>query len=275
MTNKILSYTLLLLLTAMLGSCEKDLPLYDEQVSRINFYYPNVTTETMDSTLTRTAYSFVFDTEDVKADTVWLEVETMGFVADHDRAVKLVQVDTTANNAVPGKHYVAFDDPALSAYYQVPAGKARAQLPVVLLRDVSLKDTSVVLKIRLAANDEFQPGYPAYQTRVITFSDRLSEPSAWSKPRYYDPNYPEWGTYTLSNYFGAYGPVKHRFLIETTGKKWDNDYIEELINGDSNYLTYLIQELQKDLDALNEKRKAQGLDVLKEADGTPVVIQQQ
>lgn len=30
MTNKILSYTLLLLLTAMLGSCEKDLPLYDE-----------------------------------------------------------------------------------------------------------------------------------------------------------------------------------------------------------------------------------------------------
>lgn len=275
MTNKILSYTLLLLLTAMLGSCEKDLPLYDEQVSRINFYYPNVTTETMDSTLTRTAYSFVFDAEDVKADTVWLEVETMGFVADHDRAVKLVQVDTTANNAVPGKHYVAFDDPSLAAYYQIPAGMARAKLPVVLLRDASLKDTSVVLKIQLAANENFQPGYPVYQTRVITFSDRLSEPSAWSKPRYYDPNYPEWGTYTLSVYFGAYGPVKHRFLIETTGKKWDNDYLEELINGDSNYLNYLIDELQKTLDTLNAKRQAQGLDVLKEADGTPVVIKQQ
>lgn len=258
----------------LFGSCEKDLPMYSDPVSRINFYYDKATTETLDSNMTKTAYSFVFDGDNVKRDTLWLEVETMGYLSEEDRPVTLEQVDTTANMAVPGKHYVAFDDASLAAYYKIPAGQARAKLPVVLLRDASLKDTSVVLKVRLVPNDYFQSGYPVYQTRVITFTDRLSEPSAWNTPRYWNPKYPSWGTYTLSTYIGAYGPVKHRFLIDTTGKKWDDDYINSLLDGDSYYLNYLIQELQKALDKLNAERKAQGLDVLREADGTKVVIKQ-
>ena len=76
----------------------------------------------------------------------------------------------------------------------------------------------------------------------------------------------------LSDYFGVYGVVKHQFLIEQTGKKWDDEYIESLIKGDSNYLKYLVRKMSARLSEVNAERTAKGLDVLKEADGTIVEI---
>lgn len=267
-------HILMLVVVAVLtAACEKDLPVYDDPTCRINFYYPTCTsTEKFDSTLTRTPYSFVYAGAAVTTDTIWVEVETMGFTSDKDRPVSLEQLDTTACMAVPGKHYVAFDDPSMASYYVIPAGKARATLPIVVLRDASLKDTSVVLKFTFRENEYFHHGYPVFQTRVITITDRLSEPSAWNKQYYYDPSHPSWGTYSFANYFGAYGPVKHQFLIDQNGKAWDDDYITSLMEGDSNYLNYLMQEMQKALAKLNAERQAQGLDVLREADGTEVTI---
>lgn len=264
---------MLVVVSVLTAACEKDLPLYDDPTCRINFYYPTCTsTEMFDSTLTRTPYSFVYAGATVTTDTIWVEVETMGFTSDKDRPVSLEQLDTTACMAVPGKHYVAFDDPSMASYYVIPAGKARATLPIVVLRDASLKDTSVVLKFTFRENEYFHHGYPVFQTRVITITDRLSEPSAWNKQYYYDTSHPSWGTYSFADYFGAYGPVKHQFLIDQNGKAWDDDYITSLMEGDSNYLNYLMQEMQKALAKLNAERQAQGLDVLREADGTEVTI---
>lgn len=270
-TINILMLAATVLLT--LASCEKDLPLYDDTTCRLNFYYNSgVTTENFDSTLTRTPFSFVYAGEGVTRDTVWVEVETMGFTADNDRPVALEQLDTTANMAIPGKHYVAFDDPSLAPYYVIPAGKARTKLPVVLLRDASLQDTSVVLKFTFRENEYFKHGYPVFQTRVITITDRLSEPAAWYKPYYFYPGYPEYGSWCFADLFGDYGRVKHQFLIDQNGKAWDDDYIASLMEGDNNYLNYLLQEMQKALARVNAERQALGLDVLREADGTEVVI---
>lgn len=253
------------------SSCEKDLEVYSDPTCRLNFYYSNISsTANMQESLSKATYSFVYSGETVTRDTLWYEVESMGFLSDKDRPISLEQVDTAATMAVPGKHYVAFDDPSLASLYVMPAGKARTRIPVVLLRDASLKDESVVLKFRIKPNEYFQSGYDVFQTRTLTFSDRMSEPANWTKQY----PYPGFSGYyiTVADYFGTYGQQKHLFLIEHTGKQWDDDYIEQLMTGDLSYVTYLCQKMQQELDELNAERAAQGLDALAEEDGTPVVI---
>ena len=249
-----------------LASCEKELQVYDEPTCRLNFYYDISSTSKFKSSLARTTYSFVYGADDVERDTLWFEMETMGFVSDHDRAVSLVQEDSVGvSNAVAGKQYVAFDDPAVAKYYVVPAGKARFKIPVILLRDASLKKDNVVLKFAIHANSEFQNGYPVYQTRVIQFTDQLSEPSKWMV------GYGSYST-SLSDYFGTYGVVKHKFLIEQTGEKWDDDYIEKIMTGDRNYVYYILRKMAKRLNEVNAERASRGEGPLTEEDGTVVEI---
>ena len=98
-----------------------------------------------------------------------------------------------------------------------------------------------------------------------TFFKTCSEPSYWNY-NYGDEDY-AWGFW---NYFGTYGIVKHQFLIEQNGEKWDDDYIKSLMDGDSAYLTFLAQKMAQRLEEVNAERAAQGEGPLCEADGTPV-----
>ena len=66
--------------------------------------------------------------------------------------------------------------------------------------------------------------------------------------------------------------MKHQFLIDESGEKWDDDYIDSLMTGDSLYLRYIMSKMSRRLSAINAERQAKGLDVLKEADGTVVEI---
>lgn len=269
--NKICACVIMSLITmSFLSSCEKDLEVYDTKTCWLNFYFDVDNSEDMyaaDSLKIKTSYSFVYAGEGTTQDTVWVEVETMGFLSGQDRPFELEQVDTTANMAVPGKHYVAFTDPSMAKYYVIPANKARTRVPVVVLNDESLKDTSVYLKIKVKENEYFKRGYNGFATRVIEITDRLAEPANWTKP------YPgTWFDSYFYYYFGYYGRVKHQFMIDHTGQKWDDAYIDQLMKGDLTYLSYLVQKLQSELDAYNAERKAQGLDVLKEADGTEVYM---
>ena len=255
-------------------SCERELEVYSEPTCRLNFIYENVETRAQfDEKFATTSYSFVYGPSNLTNDTLWFEVETMGFVSDKDRAVSLVQVSTGENDAVPGKHYVAFNDPSLASKYVIPAGKARAKLPIVLLRDASLLTETVTLRFSIQDNDYFVQGYPEFQTRTLVFTDQLAEPSKWTAPlsmAYVYGGRTYYYTTYFYYYFGNYGVVKHRFLIEKTGKAWDDDYIEELMGGDSNYIDYIQKKVTKLLEEENAHRQAQGLDVLKEADGTVV-----
>ncbi len=260
--NMALTGLFLLTVTA----CEKDLELFNDPICRLNFYYQEIdNTADFKPQYANSSYSFIYKGSDLKRDTVWVIVESMGKLADQDRPITLEQLDTTAIIAQPGVHYVAFDDPSLAKYYVMPADKARTRLPIVILRDASLKQETVVLKYRIKANEFFSNGYDVLQTRSLSITDMLAEPAYWNK------GYPMYGSYySLRNFIGNYGVVKHQFMIDTTGKAWDDDFIEQLITGDSNYLNYIIQKLISELAKTNEEREAQGLDVLKEADGTVV-----
>ena len=49
----------------------------------------------------------------------------------------------------------------------------------------------------------------AKQWRKLYLSDVLLRPTRWS-----------------DGYFGTYSKVKHRFMMEQTGLKWDDEYLE-------------------------------------------------
>lgn len=275
--QKMSSFSCLLLLATCLlslSSCEKDLEVYNTETCRLNFYYDLNSRAGFNESLARTTYSFIYGSSDRERDTLWFDVQTMGFTSDHERPVTLQQLPSDGVQAVPGKHYVAFDDPSVSHLYVIPANRATTKLPVIILRDPSLKNEAVTLKFGFKENEYFQLGFEEFSTRLIEMTDMLSEPSAWNAA-YPIPGleryFPQYALH-CSDYFGEYGVVKHQFLIEQTGKKWDDEYIESLIKGDSNYLKYLVRKMSKRLDEVNAERVAKGLDVLKEADGTIVEI---
>ena len=258
----------MLMLTGM-TSCEKDLEMYSDATCRLNFYYDITDMSDFKPEMARGTYSFVYGDADTDNDTVWYEIETMGFTSGKDRCISIEQIQEEGmTNAVPGKHYVPFNDPSLADKYLIPAGKARTRVPIVMLRDASLKEEMVALRFRIKANEFFEIGYEPYAERVLYFTDMLAEPSKWTY------GYPYRGSYTISlaDYFGTYGVVKHRFLIEETGEKWDDEYIDKLMTGDSEYLMYMTQKMTRRLEAVNAERATQGLPPLAEADGTPVVI---
>jgi hypothetical protein len=264
MKNKFLKYFALAAVIAVMSACERDLEKYNAG-SGLNFYYQN-------SSDTLVTYSFVYGSTVATSDTVWLKVQTMGFLSDEDREINVEQIATGISDAVAGTHYLSFDDASLKSYYIMPAGKSLDSIPVVLLRDASLKDTSVNLLIKIKTNSEFTLVNSDKNTVQVVFTDKLSKPSCWA--------------YYAEGYFGTYGPVKHQWLIEQTGEKWDDDYLYNVLgftssmdwsdgtnaHYDSGYCSYLSTALTKKLDAYNAARTAAGLDVLKEADGTVVSL---
>ncbi len=100
---------------------------------------------------TEMTYTFVYEAPAVVRDTVYIPVNTIGGITDKDRPVKLEQIteytytyvrdpvtnqitDTIATErpfkAVPGKHYVAFDDPSIASLMVIKANQPLRQLTV-------------------------------------------------------------------------------------------------------------------------------------------------
>jgi hypothetical protein len=264
MKNKFLEYLVFAVIAAALSACEKNVEVYHAG-NGLNFYYTNVSD-------TLISYSFVYGPSTTTEDTVWLKVETIGPISDRDCDIDIEQVVTGTNDAVSGIHYVAFNDASLKSYYVMPAGKSLDSIPVILKRDASLKSNPVNLLIRIKVNDYFKLINPDRNTVKIISSDKLSKPENWA--------------YYCTTYFGAYGFVKHQWLIDQTGNKWDDDYLSNVLgfnnsdsssdgtnsNYDFGYCTYLSKAYTIKLEAYNANRIAQGLDVLKEADGTIVAF---
>ena len=59
-------------------------------------------------------------------------------------------------------------------------------------------------------------------------------------------------------------------MIEWTDEKWDDEYIKELMEGDSAYVDYLAGWFARKLEEENAKRIAENKEPYKEEDGTPV-----
>lgn len=251
--NQIWIYSVLFLLVC---SCEKDLKPYDSTDNWLNFAFYNnsnnlVTSVEVTDEMKQSTYSFVTASvaagEELQTGVVEFEVFTMGFLSDKDRPVKLKQILTGTNDALPGVHYVAFDEQEFMDKCYVPANQNKAVIPIILLRDASLKNGDVTLKFAIVENECFTPGYAEMVERTLYISDLLSQPGNWPTAN-----------------VGNYGPLKHQLLMEWTGNAWDEAYIADLLAGDKGYLTYLTRWLKEKLEEENAKRLEQGLDVYKE-----------
>lgn len=234
-------------------SCKNDKFIYDYPNDKVYFAY------TGDSV---TRASFIAQPAEVVRDTVYIRVNTMGFVANYDREVKIVQADTILVGKIvaePGVHYVAFNSPEMKGKIVVPAGKAKADIPIILLRDKSLLNSECLLYVKIVDNENFKLGFPTAQYNRVIFSEMLSMPKKW--------NY-------LEYHFGVYGQVKHKFLIDNSEYLWDDDYIDVLI-ADYTYMTLMSNKMKAKLVEENARLKELYPDdpykqVLRESDGTEV-----
>ena len=94
--------------------------------------------------------------------------------------------------------------------------------------DTGLRKNARKLVLRLLPSDDFQTGEVNKLVKNITISDKLERPTRWKDNSYY---------YKL--YLGNWSEVKHRFMIDITGQKWDNDFLVYIID---NYDTYSLRD---------------------------------
>jgi hypothetical protein len=196
-------------------------------------------------------YNFVEKKSDRLRDTVRVRVRTAGFLSDRDREVQLVQInhgDSLA--AVAGKHYIGFDDPEMAGRLLIPAGSIQADLPVVLLRDASLRSREMRIEIELRENGHFKIVMPDLSRFVIKFTDMIARPANWET--------------SWRPYLGEWGPEKMRFLVEYVGVA---DF--EGQHGASDMLYYRSKAIEKLIEYNNTHATP-----LTEADGTLVSFAQ-
>lgn len=230
------------------AGCDDSSEMYSYPINKIGFLLEAGESKVMTKT-------FIYDQPEVERDTVYVRMRTMGFVSDADRQVRIEQAEVTeeeassALNAVPGVHYVPFDDPEQIAMTVVKAGQVEADIPIILLRDPSLETEQFALKIRIVGNEEFQPFNQELSERIILFSDQPLQPAAW------DDIFAQW--------YGTWGPVKYRFMLDNTTPLWDDEFIEGLMN-DYTSLMFWQARLVELLNAENARREEAGEGALRE-----------
>lgn len=222
------SYIIIILLAVVAGCKKADYMLYNDG-QRIQM-----------ADTTAFSYSFLYKDATVTRDTVYVQMNTIGGIADHDRAVIIEQIpeydityvrdpatnkviDSTVKEkpfkAIPGKHYIAFTDAAVKNLMVVNRDSAIAKLPIILLRDADLKTNSYRLRIRLIANDEFALGETKQVERTIVFSDRLERFESWKADVSSSPAFVA---------FGKYSTGKHQFMIDVLQTKIDEDWFKAI-----------------------------------------------
>ena len=226
--KKINKYILWLLPVFGLFACEDEMGVYNSPENRLNFIYEPFTMA--DTVIPRT---FVYDVETRVFDTVWLEVETMGYVEDHERSFALEQVKKgEGEQAVVGKHYIAFDDAEVKDLMVMGTNQVIARIPVIFLRDVSLKTEKRRLEMTIVENDYFKRGIDADCDFMIQTTELAEEPTNWAS--------------TWKSYFGEWSSQKMWFIVTYLGL---DDFEAEY---DAGYKKYLKQKAHSKLNEYNE-----------------------
>ena len=174
-------YYVLALAILPFASCnQNDLKLIND-IARIQFSSPIAIYTTAYSTMDTTkTYTFFYNAETIRQDTVFFDIYTSGNISEKDRPFSLQQVQVKgAANAIPGTDYKAFTDPTIKSAYIIKAGQAHATVPIILLRSISQKTTILTLKITITANENFQLGEESCLWRKVIFTDSVSKPASW------------------------------------------------------------------------------------------------
>ncbi|WP_164714264.1 DUF4843 domain-containing protein [Chitinophaga rhizosphaerae] len=242
----------------LLAACKKDQYYLYNDIARIQFGpAPNRIYQTsFDLADTVKPYTFYYEPAGTSQDTVFFDIYAIGGVSDKDRPFALEQIMLEeATNAEPGVHYKPFSDPSLKDAYVIRAGEVHTSVPIVLLRDASLKDESVKLQITVKPNESFQPGEKTKLWRRVDFSDRLSQPGLWNAT-------------ATQYYWGKYSMTKHAFMIEKTGEKWNDEFLA-LVNTDYAMISFWRLKLKT---LLTDYNNAHPGEPLTDESGEPVIF---
>lgn len=223
-------------------ACKKDQYYLYNDAARIQFgpEIARIYTASYNLADTLKPFTFYYEAPSVTMDTVFFDIYAIGGVKKEDRSFTLEQVQVpNVTNAVAGKHYVAFNDPKATKNFIIKAGTVHTRVPILLLRDASLKTSTCILKFNVVPDKNFLSGEINNLWRKIEFTDRLSQPAAWN------------ATFT-QYYLGKYSTVKHQFMIQSTGEKWDQDFIS-IISPDYALLQYWLGALKINLIDYNSK----------------------
>lgn len=253
---KKIKYIVFVLMLIILASCEQDDYYLFNDVARIQFG-PDSTKiydEAYNLIDTTKNYSFSYGPDDITQDTVFFDIYAIGGTAETDRAFTLQQVMVSPDsiNAVAETHYKAFTNPTVNNTYIIKAGQVHTKVPIVLLRAPSLKEKTYTLKFEVVANDNFEVGENFALWRKVIFTDRLSKPNAWNA--YIDYR------------FGTYSITKHAFMIQVSGKRWDDSFITSI---DATLMGYWASEFKK---ALIDYNNLHPDDPLKDENGVLIIF---
>lgn len=238
----------------LLQACDRQVVDRYENDPRLYFYkgsfkLNNTTYTQRDST----AHSFFTLSDDKLVDTIWVNIRTMGLLADKARPMKIVQLNADKPDAaVAGRHYFAFDSEEMKEHMYVPANSAQYLWPVIVKRDPSLETSRVRLEMAIVENDYFKPGVDTLARYMITTTAQAQKPALWDS--YWKYNYGEWGS------------KKMWFLVNYVGIRDFNSYISD--SGLGYYYEAKAHEELKKYNA-NESNPDRPL---KEADGTIVTF---
>lgn len=192
---KYIFYFSFCILAVFLQGCEEKVVMKYEDSGYL--YFDDL--EQKDSVL----YSFFLEKDDKVRDTVWVDVKVMGLTSGRDRVVRLVQLNSGELDAAEaGKHYIAFDDPELQKWMKVEPGKTGMKLPVVILRDLSLKQQTVRILFGFKDNEFFGSGIENQEQFIIKITDQAEKPLNWS---------------SWQPYFGDWSSIKMKFIINYVG----------------------------------------------------------
>lgn len=240
-------YINILLLLLVTASCKENEAFFYQNDPAI--YFANEPRE-LNGQLDSIPYTFFIGPDNVVDDTVYVKVCLSGLIVDYDRPINLVQTNVNDEDAaIPGVHFIGFDDPSVVDSVCIPKGKAVGYIPVILLRDISLKTQEKRLKLTVEQNEHFRPGIDKFRKFTVIVTDDVIKPKLWDT--------------VWHLYFGrTFGREKMKFIIQVTGFTEFDERPTDFQLG--NHLSTVFQQ------KLADYNEAHPGNPLAEADGTLV-----
>lgn len=262
------SLYLFIALLILCGGCEKALPGFAEEWYGVQFILDGYNATYNDRV--KNNYSFYGKDAEITQDTVWLRVRPQGALPQSTSYLHFEQfqqtrwdyvydgagnvIDSTLyeypDQAEAGVHYMAFDDDRVAGLMKLEAGELEARVPVIVLRDASLKEKPYTLNFRIVDSEDLSAGDSHYCLAQIVISDCLMQPINWS-----------WR-------FGNWSVVRHDFMNRATGIFWDDDFITS-VNSNEELLSYYIYVFRRELVKENAARAEDGLPPLRDNPDDP------
>ena len=181
-------FSIILLLPVLLFSaCEQDPTLFDQP----DGIYFNTTADSV-------SYSFA-KYPNRTVDTLRIPVMVLGDATAQDRPITIEKLTEPELNGIEGVHY------KLLSPYNMPAGRIKTELPVVVFRTADLDSHFVAFRLQLKADENFASGISSKSTVKVKLSF-LQKPSTWG-----EPGGSQWAGFNGN--FGTWTKTKYKVVL--------------------------------------------------------------